>query len=276
MMARYQGNIETSAKLAVESLAIYERLGEMPDLARGQSNLGIAFHWAGKNIKAEALLQNALLIFTDIGDQEWLIETCLRLGVVQCNLGKFAEARQTVTKTLSMARASGQADGIGFALWVLGAVAIAEEYYDEAEDHLLKSLTIYQQINKPSYISRGYGLLGINYLQAGDEEQARHNLLEALRIGVDVSDVISICYALLIEARILSKQGQPERAVALHSLCLQKLPIYRYSCGMEVKLREPLTAVADSLPPEIAAVALIRGSEMDLWQTAKSILTERD
>jgi hypothetical protein len=39
-------------------------------------------------------------------------------------------------------------------------------------------------------------------------------------------------------------------------------------------MREPLTAVTNSLPPDVATAACKQGKEMDFWQTAESLLTE--
>ncbi len=46
--------------------------------------------------------------------------------------------------------------------------------------------------------------------------------------------------------------------------------------GIGIEVREPLTAVTQTLPPEVAATALKRGEEMDLWETAVLLLAEMD
>jgi serine/threonine protein kinase/tetratricopeptide (TPR) repeat protein/DNA-binding XRE family transcriptional regulator len=274
LIARYQGNIEASEQLAIESLAIYEELGELPDLARGLSNLGIAIHFTGRFADGETLLQKGLAILSDIGDKEWLIETRIRLGAAQHHLGNLAEARHSFKSALDMAQAIGLSQGIGFALHMLGEVAIAEENYEEAEQHLQECIALFQQRHKPSYIGRAYSVLGICYLEAGDYEQAQRYLLEALKIGVEIPDGMSTSNVLMALARMLVERGETERAVELHGLCLKNYPFYRASQGMHAKLREPLTAVVANLPSDIAGAALIRGEEMDFWQTAESLLLE--
>ncbi len=274
LMARYQGDIEASEQLALESLDIYEKLGELPDLARGQSNLGIALNFMGRFADGETLLQKSLAILIDIGDREWLVETRIRLGAVQHHLGKLAEARQAFEIALSLAQTISLSQGIGFALHMLGEVAIAEEKYGEAEQHLRQCIALFQQRHKPSYIGRACSVLGICYLEAGDTKQSQRYLLEALQIGVAVPDGMSTNNVLMALAQILVRQGEIEQGIELHSLCLINYPFYRVGRGMHAKLREQLTVVVNSLPPNTIAAALKRGEDLDVWQVARSLLNE--
>jgi tetratricopeptide (TPR) repeat protein len=274
MVARVQGEIEDSEQLAVESLNIYERLGHLPLLAYGQSNLGIALHWVGKNREAEVLIQKSLLNFKEIGDGWGLTQAYFRLGVTQANLGKYNEAHRALETALSLARTTDALECLGYSLLILGSLELAEDNYDEAKQHLLESLDIFQQYQDPSLISRVYGALGIYYLLTGDEKQAQGCALKTLQIAIKISDVLTTAYGIGTAAVLLAAQGQPERAVALNSLCLENVPIYRVSLSVEAKMREPLTAVTNSLPPDVATAACKQGKEMDFWQTAESILTE--
>jgi predicted ATPase len=274
MVARVQGEIEDSEQLAVESLNIYERLGHLPLLAYGQSNLGIALHWVGKNREAEVLIQKSLLNFKEIGDGWGLTQAYFRLGVTQANLGKYNEAHRALETALSLARITDALERLGYSLLILGSLELAEDNYDEAKQHLLESLDIFQQYQDPSLISRVYGALGIYYLLTGDEKQAQGCALKTLQIAIKISDVLTTAYGIGTAAVLLAAQGQPERAVALNSLCLENVPIYRVSLSVEAKMREPLTAVTNSLPPDVATAACKQGKEMDFWQTAESLLTE--
>ena len=172
-------------------------------------------------------------------------------------------------------KATGYIDEIAFGLWILGAIAISEQRYDEAPQYLDECLTIYQKNQKLSYIGRGFGTQGIYNLAVGNEQKAKQFALEALRIGIELPDLLSVCYAISTIARILVSEGKTEQAVTLHSMCLENVPMYKFSHGMETSMREPLIAAAKSLPPQVAHAALKRGEEMDFWETAGALLQEQ-
>ncbi|MEM7344477.1 MAG: AAA family ATPase, partial [Chloroflexota bacterium] len=270
LSARYQGKTEESKQLALECMAVCEKLGTLPDLVRAQANLAVAL---GPSEESEALLLRCVEIYTDLGAADLLANTRTRLAATQELQGKTAEARRHVELNLKSLDELDSPYQSGFALWLLGMIAIVEKNYSEAEQSLLQCIAICKSRDKLSYVGLANGVLGHSRLRVGQKAQAQQNFFEALYLGVTLPDHLTTINALSGIALIFAEANLPERAVELHAVCLQD-SLYAKGKGYYGTLREALIAVAAALPPKKREAAITHGQTLDLAETAEVLLGE--
>jgi len=270
--ARYRGQLEESKQLAQELLDLCREMGNRNSLARGLGNLGMALAVLGEFDQAHDLVAESVTIFADLGVLGQLVGARIRLGSILMNLGRYAEAQAELETALALAGEISQS--VGFALWMLGLLAMAQAKEVQARQWLKESIAVYQEIGKRSYVGRVLAGLGHVDRALGEISLARQNLLEALRIGVDIPDINSVIAALLPIALLLADAGETVKAVELYYALAGRLPLVAQSHWYEDLYGQYFTAAATALPPDRFEAAQARGRALDLWETAESLLTE--
>ena len=115
----------------------------------------------------------------------------------------------------------------------------------------------------PGYAARRLGRLG----------QAQQCFCRALRLSSDIRSPWTLLYALPGVASLLADRGEVERAVEVYALA-SRYPFVAHSRWFEDVAGKHIVAAAETLLPDVVAVARERGRARDLWATAEELLTE--
>jgi tetratricopeptide (TPR) repeat protein len=174
---------------------------------------------------------------------------------------------------LTLSREIGYQRGIGYACWLLGGVALAGEAYVEAQELLLESVAVYQEIEQRSELSSALADLGGVARGLFQLPQAQQHLYEALQTAAEIGFFMPLMYALPAIALLLADQDEKERAVELYALA-SRYPFVANSCWFEDVAGRHIAAVAATLPPDVAAAAQARGQARDLEATVAELLAE--
>jgi hypothetical protein len=158
-------------------------------------------------------------------------------------------------------------------LLVLGAIALVEGAYEEAQRYLCQSVTAYKEWGRRDELGWAHALLGYAARGLGQHSEAEQHLRGALRTGVELGAFFPIIYALPGVALLLADRGEVERAVALYALAARH-PFVANSRWFEDVAGQQIAAAAETLAPDVVAAARERGQAGDLWATAEELLAE--
>jgi len=271
--ARYLGHVAESERLARESYDLALGTGNRLAIARATSNLGMAVNWSAKNdAEANRLLQEAVTIYTDLGDRDGLQVASLRLGIAQKDLGRYADARATLEEHQRMAHTLGMPLEAGAGLTILACVALAEGGYTEAQRLIGQAISGLTTIGERWHRSNAHWIGALAERGVGNWQGAWGHTVAALRLGLEIRAWKAVVHTLRAAALLLADDAERERAVELYALAEREVP-RDDAWSMAVYGRE-LAAVAAALPAEAAAAAQARGQARDLWATARALLTE--
>ena len=263
-----RGHFEEQERLAREAVVIWQELGNRSGIADGLGWLGNALSSLGKFAKAHSLREESLAIYNDLGFRGAVASTNVSLGFVKMHLGQWEGARALGQEGLTLGRAIGP-QMEGYALLLLGSVALAEEAYAEAQVMLQESAALYAE-EEMGWIP---AVLAYAARRLGQLTQAREHLHNALRTATEIGAFVPLMYALPAIALLLADQGEKERAVELYALA-SRYPLVAHSRWFEDVARQHIGAIAATLPPDVVAAAQERGRARDLEATVAELLVE--
>jgi CHAT domain-containing protein len=111
-------------------------------------------------------------------------------GVLAIERGQPVQAREFFSKSLSLARATGDQFLEATALLNLGVSSLKEEHFDEAVEWTDSAYRISAAIDAGSIATKALGNLGSAYYSLGDSEKSLELSQEAVRRAVDLANVI--------------------------------------------------------------------------------------
>ncbi|MFZ0545767.1 MAG: LuxR C-terminal-related transcriptional regulator [Candidatus Promineifilaceae bacterium] len=271
VVARHQGHFEEAENLQRQALVLTQESGNQFHESECLGVLSVTLTAAGDFIAA----REAATLAIKIEEEHGLKPSPFNLIVLSratIHLDRDPEAMAMATKGLESARERGTIMHIGFALMVLGRIALVEGELSMAKGYLLKSANtlaeqkhVYQALPRAvlSYVSRALG----------EDQAARDYLLMTLRSGIEYRSIMPLMICLPLAALITADEGRPERAVELYSLAQQFRHITN-SCWYDVVAGRELTAVLAALPADAVLAATSKGRELDIWETAEQLLLD--
>jgi len=98
--------------------------GGVTDLVRAKAihGAGVLAYWCGDFPRAVARSEQGLALFRQLGEEGWSASALLPLADVARHRGDDARARGLLTESLALARRAGDAQGVAFALLLLGVL----------------------------------------------------------------------------------------------------------------------------------------------------------
>jgi DNA-binding CsgD family transcriptional regulator len=98
---------------------------------------------------AQGLLQQALLLFQEIGDEAGVANCIQNLGAAKLLVGDFEQGRREIAESLARCQACGDELGVAWSYGTLGAAAFIIGDYAEASSHLRQSSTQFESLKAP-------------------------------------------------------------------------------------------------------------------------------
>jgi tetratricopeptide (TPR) repeat protein len=225
----------------------------------------------GEYTEANALLEKSVTTYTDLGIRDHPAD--MFLSSAKVHLGQYEEGRIRGQITLGIAREFDDRTAIGFALIVLGWVALVGKTYTEAESLFQKSIDACQEIEQWDMLSWGFAFLGYAERGLGRFAQAGQHFCRALQIATETQSFVALMFTLPGMALLLVDLDHKERAVDLYALA-SRYPMVANSRWFTDVVGRPIAAVAATLPPDVVAAAEERGRARDLETTIAELLAE--
>jgi predicted ATPase/DNA-binding SARP family transcriptional activator len=275
-IAWYQAQFAEAEGLIRQSLALTQE----PDLegaARGLFHLGMTQYLSGQLAEARGSMAESVALYTDLGIRLMSVTGTTISAQILRHLGDYDGARAGAERALSAAREVAFELGVGWALGLLGAIALAEGDYGQAHERSEESLAVFKkQAGTRSPLEAHLPNLGLACRGLGQREEARHYFLIQLRRAEERWPLPPLLSALSGLALLLADAGQEERAVEIYALAARHPHVAKSRWFKDVAGAEMAT-VADRLPPQAAKAAQARGQAADLGQVVDELLeTEKE
>jgi predicted ATPase/DNA-binding SARP family transcriptional activator len=268
-----QGLLEEAQHLVRESIADFQEIGDRVGVANGLFDLGAVLLFLGKSAEAHSALEESITIYKNLGVRSSLAQANTRLGFAQAHLGQYEQARAQGQTGLALAREINYRWTIGTALNLLGVVALAEEAYGEAQRLLEESIGLFREIGRQAELGDAVATQGYVARGLGDMPRVEQHLYEALRTATEIRSYTPRVFALPAVALLLADRSETERAVELYALA-SRYPLVANSRWFEDVAGRHITAITETLPPEVVAAARERGRARDLDATVAELLVE--
>ena len=215
MLAESQGDYGRAQALLEESLVLRRELGDKWGIAHSLNSLGVVALDQGDYGAAQALFEESLVLRRELGDKWGIAMTLTNLGNVAWSQGDCGAARALHEEGLAIRRELGDKWGIAHSLINLGGVAYSQSDYGAARRFQEECLSICQGIGDKRIMGYALNILGGVAYQQRDWAAAHAFYEESLTIGRDIGDKWGIAESLEGLAKVASGQGQWERAARL-------------------------------------------------------------
>jgi predicted ATPase/DNA-binding CsgD family transcriptional regulator len=149
-------------------------------------------YWASGLLKcradplaAQALLQQGIILFQEIGDQAGAARCILTHGAASLVLGDSERGRREIAESLVGCQACGDALGVAWCYDLLGIAAFVRGEYIEASSYLLQSATQFERLDAPLGACHALVDLGLTLRLEGKLSDALSTYRKALRYQRD-------------------------------------------------------------------------------------------
>ena len=265
-------------ELAVESVAILEKFSNPEALAFAYESLSLNLYCLNRfmeEIKGKNLL---LKIATELDDKWLLALALFEASMCALRNENYTEARQFAESSLILNEEIGNAIRSTLSLIALGHSALALGEYEEASDAYLRCLKISQERAFLYGIEKSSKYLGIMALSMDKMPEAENYLLQSLRITDEIGLVRDKLNLLYEYARLLVAKGFSEQAAELLSVVLQHPASHQIRLGegrIRDSATGLLSKIEDELPPEAYAAALEHGQELEIDEVISELIGSR-
>jgi tetratricopeptide (TPR) repeat protein len=201
--------------LLEESLALFQELGDSTWTVRTISVLGLAAMRARDFERGLALREQAVALARAEADEWNLAMALLNLGLSRLQVEDHARARVALQETLELHQALGELEGAAVALDGLGMLALADSNHEQAASLLEEALTLARKVGHVLEVADFMADLAVVALHKDDWTRARRLFHESCLLAQQAEDDFLIGQSLWGMAVVAAAQGQAARAVRL-------------------------------------------------------------
>ena len=218
LLADWDGfeHYETSQALMMQSLSIFQKLGDLSASADAIHRLGWLAREHGDTATARLRLEESVKHYRELGKKGELTGPLITLGEVAVMEEDAMSATTILEEALSISRELGYPLPMGWALNHLGHAAQIQGEYERAAQLHTESLIPFDQIG-PRHTGTiwAHQGLGETALAQSDVALATTHLVEALMLSRDLGDKAGTAWCLAGLAGVASLNEEPERAAWL-------------------------------------------------------------
>ncbi len=184
--------------------------------ATALNTLGILAANQGDLRTAHTRYEEALALWTELGDRRWTALVRINLGIVSADEDEYDQARALYEQALDAVRAVGDEWHTALVLNNLGDLCDREAKYGEAQAYLRNSLELWRKLSDERGIAMVLDNLGHVARCLGKTVEARALHEESLALQRQWSDRHDIVYTISNLGLVARDEGDPTTAMALH------------------------------------------------------------
>jgi tetratricopeptide (TPR) repeat protein len=211
---RFQTDGERANALIEQALALWRELGDKPGMADALLNLGRVARRQGDYERSDKLLLESLALFREQQIMWGIVWALISLADVALDQGAPVQALGPVQEALALTESLGDTYGNMWARCLLGRLAHLQGDLGRAATLLEGSLAWLRSWGSPS-IFEILNDLGRVALDQGDTERAASLFGESLKLSLEPENEIGITVSLIGLAGVAGSLGQPARAAQL-------------------------------------------------------------
>ncbi|HEV2591700.1 MAG TPA: BTAD domain-containing putative transcriptional regulator [Gaiellaceae bacterium] len=218
-LVQIEGDYAREQALLGEAVQLYSDASDQHGLTFALAHLGLVMGRLGHAAAAEAPSRRAVELSRQLSD-EWLLAMALNCqGMALLDAGQSAAAKAAIEESLTIRRALGEKRGIAVTLDSLGTLLVAQGKSSEALAPLEEALSLVRQLDNVTLEAPLLTSLGLAALNAADPERAQSLLTQSLLICREISDREAMSGA-LVGLAALDLQRDPKRARLLWQLAI--------------------------------------------------------
>jgi predicted ATPase/uncharacterized protein HemY len=214
-LAIYQADFSGGRKLLEEALALARELGDDAGLAESLYALGHLTTLQGDYERARSLYGESLDLYLGLNDTWGIAAATNDLGTVALSVGDYLQARELLEEGLALARHLGQKRQVAVILFNLGYVGWCTGEYERAQALYEECLALAREIGDRLLLGMALNELGMVGALLGHDE-VDARFDESLRIYRDLEHRLGMAEWLENQARVMAFRDRPERAARLH------------------------------------------------------------
>ena len=175
--------------------------------------------------QGEALTQESLALFRELGDKRGIALSLNRLGVAAWRRGDFRSARVLLEEDLTLFREMGDRDRVAWSLFMHGLLDTKQGEYAGASSRFEKSLALFRELgNKRGIAASLTQLAGTLFVSQGNQDMIYPLLKQGLSLDREVGDKEGMAVSSLLLGWMALKQGD---TAAARSRVEESLALYR-------------------------------------------------
>jgi tetratricopeptide (TPR) repeat protein len=268
-----QGEFDEAEQLAHKCTLYYRKSADQASIAKGLRDLAAPKILLGRFSDADALLEESLAIFNELGGSGDLVFTNILQGETKAHLGQYRQARSQQNAALQLATNFEDRAGEGRACLWLGRIALAEGSISEAQRWLQRSTAIFRDIGQRDQLGAALVSQGHAKFVVGNPAQAYVLARQALQTASEIGAFIPVLYAVPLFAVLDAKYGDSQRATALYRLAARFSLVADSHWFHDVYERSISDCVLDVPLKQTVATHEYENAQA-LWAAADMILAE--
>jgi predicted ATPase len=210
-----RGSHDRATRLLDEALLLFEQLGDKGRSARTRLRLG-EITWAHRDEqRATQLHEEALALYRELGDHRGSAKVLGSLGIMAAERGDYGQAGACFGEALIKARQSGDTSAVANYLNNLGFLALGEGLLEEANARLEEGLSLARELGLKSYLPALLDTLGCVATKQGDYARSAELFTEGLRLARELGSKEAPVLILGHMAELVALQGETTQAVRL-------------------------------------------------------------
>jgi non-specific serine/threonine protein kinase len=238
--------------------------------AKALSIAGLVQWVLGRESDVRILIEEALDIATEIGDQPIIARSRVFLGAVVSTHGNYREGISLIEEGLEECRALGSAGqfGVGFALSFLGDGVFYQGDYQRARELYEKSVDVLSEIRDLNFLAYALRRLGHAARYLGDLEAAVYGCQESLSLNMEIGHKQAVAACISGLACVDLARGDALTAVQLFAAVERQLEMIGFSLlpTDTIEFERNVAMARDELNEAAFAVAWAEGRAMTTEQ----------
>jgi len=245
--------------------------------AKALNAAGFIQWFQGNYVEARLLLEEALSIAREAGDQRGIALTTRNLGPVIYSLGEYEVARLLLEESLPLAYELQDRYGIGWCLCFLGDVVLQQGNSERAQKLYRESIVLFSESGDKAVLAYALRRLGLVMLGYEDYRQSIALCQESLKLNVAISDWRAVAACLVGLAGIAVTQSQTLHAAQLLGAVATFLDDHTLHLLLpdRVEYEHHINVLRKLLDSEVFNAAWAEGQSLTLEQVVAGVL-QRD
>ena len=234
--------------------------------AKALSIAGLVQWVLGGKADVRPLLEEALDIATEIGDQPNIAWSRVFLGAVISTHGDYLEVISLIEQGLEECRALGSAGqyGVGFALSFLGDDAFYQGDYQRAQELYEKSADVLREVRDQNFLAYALCRFGHTARYLDDLEEAEEKYLESLSLNMKLGHKQGVAACISALACVELASSNAVTAVHLFAAVEKQLEKIGFSIlpADTIEYEKNVALAQENLSDETFAAAWAEGRSM--------------
>jgi len=228
-----KGHNEKGLARLQEALAVYSRVGEQKDVGEALRAIGIIYWNNSDFAKALQYYKHSLSIMESIKDEQGTAAALVNMGIVYHNQGNLDLALDHYGRCLGINEKIGNQAGIGGVLANIGLAHWDRGELEVSLGYQTKSLRIFEKIGYSVGIANSLGNISLAQRDLGELEKALENQKMSYALREKMGDQSGMALALINIGEIFKDKGDLDKA----------MEHYRKSLDICIEIKDKLVSI---------------------------------